>query len=195
VTRVAHCVQVSAAVALLVLTIAGCAAPSRAPRIAYYTLAVPGEPPRALPDGVEMGAFTASDVYATPRLAYRTSPFRIQYYVFHRWAAGSPEEEVPAAILDYLGPEVGAPGDSAIEIEGHIRRIEEVDDGAERRGVVSLELTARRGDRKLLERSYEESAPAGEGTPEAVVAAMSRALGSILDRFVADLASTVTAQD
>lgn len=180
---------VASLAALVAAELAACLGPSRTPAMVYYTLAIPGAPAQALPGPVEVGAFTVAAAYATPRLAYRTSPYRIQYYVFHRWAAGSPQRAVEAAIREYLSrgpaPAKGPP----LRIGGEIRRIEEVDESGARRGVLAVDFHVERGDKPWLERSYEDSEPAEADTPEAVVAALSRALGRILQRLVDDLVS------
>jgi hypothetical protein len=159
--------------------------------VSYYTLAVLGSPPAGVPGRVEVGTFTADEIYETPRLAYRTSPFQIQYYTFHRWAAGSSENAVSAAVRDYLASATDAGSAPPVRIDGHLRRIEEVDADGQRSGIVVLELSASCGDAPCLTHAYEDSERAEEDTPEAVVAAMSRALGRILDRFVADLNDAV----
>jgi ABC-type uncharacterized transport system auxiliary subunit len=164
-----------------------CAGPARTPAMVYYTLAVPGAPDRALPGPVAVGVFTADAAYATPRLVYRSSPFRIQYYVFHRWAAGSPQAAVATAVGDYLSRAAGPADGPPTRIGGTLRRIEEVDEAGHRRGVLAIDFRVERNGKPWLERSYQESEPADADTPEAVVAALSRALGRMLDRLLADL--------
>lgn len=155
----------------------------------YYTLAVSGAPPRALPGPVQVGGFTTDAAYATPRLAYRSSPYRLQYYVFHRWAAGSPQRAVEAALGEYLSRAPAAGTGPPIRIGGDIRRIEELDEPGGRHGVLAIEFRVERQGEPWLERSYQDSEPAEADTPEAVVAALSRALGRILARLMDDLAS------
>jgi ABC-type uncharacterized transport system auxiliary subunit len=168
----------------------GCVGPARTPATVYYTLAIPGSPPAALPGPVQVRTFGAETPYAGARLAYRTSPYRMEYYSFHRWAAGSAQAAVTAAVRDYLD-RARAPADGpVVRIDGRVRRIEELDEAGGRSGVVAIDFSVQRGGRPWLERSYEDSEPARAGTPEAVVAAMSRALGRILDRLLEDLADT-----
>lgn len=166
----------------------GCIRAQRTPDVTYYTLEVPGASPGSLPGPPRVGAFTADEPYASSRLAYRSSPFRLQYYLFHRWA-GSPQSVVAGAVRDYLARAPHAEDGLPVHVEGHIRKLEEVDGPDGWRGFVALDLHVRRGATTQLERSYEESEPAAAESPEAVVEAISRALGRILDRLVADLAS------
>jgi hypothetical protein len=100
---------------------------------------------------------------------------------------------IATAARDYLQRGVaGTTGTAdAIEITGHLRRLEEVDEGGEgggTKGALALDLRAQRGGTTVVvERSYAESEPAESRDPEAVTAALSRALGRILDRFLSEL--------
>jgi len=73
-------------------------------------------------------------------------------------------------------------------VKGHVRRLEEVDEADGRSGAVALDLRVEQGGRLVLERSYAATEPAEGRGPEATTAALSRALGRILDRLTADLA-------
>jgi ABC-type uncharacterized transport system auxiliary subunit len=154
--------------------------------VIYYTLAVPGRPQAASPWPVRVGAFSADAPYATSRLAWRSSPFRLEYYAFHRWADSAPGALATAA-RDYLAQAAPTQGGAPLVLEGHLRRLEALADPAGWRGVVVLDLSLRRSGQVWLERSYEESEPAAADTAEAVVAALSRALGRVLDRLLEDL--------
>ena len=172
-------------VACAALVLAGCA--RRTPELRYYTLAVPGAPARALDAPVRVGPFSADPPYTTARLAYRTSPYRLDYYVYHRWAA-DPRQVVASAVRDYLEQPTRDPRGEPFEVQGHVRRLEEVDEADGRSGAVALDLRVERGGRLVLERSYAATEPAEGRGPEATTAALSRALGRILDRLTADLA-------
>jgi hypothetical protein len=165
--------------------LAGCALARRTPEMQYYTLAVPGAPAVRLAAPIRVGEFTADEPYRTTRLAYRTSPYRLDYYVYHRWA-GDPRSVLATAARDYL--EQAEAGDGApLEMRGHIRRLEEVDGPSGRQGALALEVTVESGGHRLLEHAYAETEPADAARPEATVAALSRALGRILERVVSDL--------
>lgn len=176
-------------VTIAMLGPAACSLARRTPAIRYYTLAPPGAPPGALGGAVRVGNFTADQPYTGERIAYRTSPYRLDYYTYHRWAA-DPRRLLAATARDYLeqAGQKGAAG-PALEIEGHIRRLEEVDADDAWEGALVLDLKVSRGGKQLLERSYTESEPTQARNPEAVVAALSRALGRILDRLASDLAA------
>ena len=178
--------------AIVALALAGCALVRETPQVHSYTLALAGKPPVCLTVPVRIGAFTVDQPYATERLAYRTSPYRLDYYTYHRWAA-DPRQLVQATARDYLeraaapsecrGETTGAP----LEISGHIRRIEELDAPTGWQGVLAVDLRVERTGALVLARSYAETEPAEARNPEAVAAALSRALARILDGVVAEL--------
>ncbi len=157
----------------------------------YYTLTVPGEPPVRLASAVHIGNVTADQPYAGERLAYRSSPYLLDYYTYHRWA-GNPRTIVAAAIRDYLERAASPGGTPPLEVEGHIRRIEEVDETDRWYGALAIDLVVSRGGTVLLQRSYAEREPAEKRNPEAVAAALSRALGRILDQMLRELPTTAT---
>jgi ABC-type uncharacterized transport system auxiliary subunit len=175
------------------LALAGCALFRSTPQVRSYTLALAGEPPARLAAPVRIGVLTIDQPYATERLAYRTSPYRLDYYTYHRWAA-DPRQLVQAAARDYLerATASGTGAETAstpFEIMGHIRRIEEIDTPAGWQGALALDLRVERGGTLVLACSYAETEPAEARNPEAVAAALSRALARILDGIVAELAA------
>jgi ABC-type uncharacterized transport system auxiliary subunit len=164
----------------------GCISSQRVPRMRYYTLAPPASA-AAVPVAVETGRFTADPPYDTARIAYRTSPYRLDYYVYHRWAA-DPARLVAMAARDYFAPAATRDGAVPFVVDGHVRRLEEVDRPDGWHGVLALDVTVRRGDAVVLERRFAETERAEERTPEAVAAALSRALGRALDTIAESLA-------
>jgi uncharacterized lipoprotein YmbA len=176
-------------VACVALAAAACSLTRRTPELRYYTLVVPGAPAAQLAAPVRVGVVTRDQPYATARLAYRTSPYRLHYYTYHRWAA-DPALVVAAAARDYLEQATHAAGAPPFVLEGHLRRLEEVDDAAGgRQGALALDVRVTHDGRVVLERSYAETEPADTDTSEAVAAALSRALERVLDRVVGELAT------
>lgn len=176
---------------LLMVSLASCALLTRKPppAIQYYVLAVPGTPPTPLTAPLEMGSFTADQPYATERIAYRTSPYRIDYYVYNRWAA-DPRSMVAAAARDYLGKAPAADDGPPLELSAHIRRIEEIDEpNGTRQGAIAVDVKVVQDGRIVLAHDYGETEPAKSANVESVVEAQSRALGRILDQVAAALAT------
>lgn len=175
-----------AAVLLAAVGLAGCTLARKTPETRYYVLVVPPTTAPA-PVPLRVGAFTADDPYAGVRLAYRPSPYRLGYYTYHRWAGDAPSI-VADAVRDHWSTGTLADARDPMVITGHVRRLEEVDGPEGWSGALTLEIAVRNDRTTLLARTYTETEPAPERTTEAVVAALSRALGRILDRVARDLA-------
>ena len=171
---------------LLATTALGCSLFRTQPPVRYYTLTLSGAAATRLDAPVTVSGFTADEPYATARMAYRSSPYRLDYYTYHRWAA-DPRNMIRTAIRDYFEPTTTGSG-TPFEIEGNIRRLEEVDDPAGWQGALALEIKVTRGGTIALEHAYSETEPAESRNAEAVAAALSRALQRVLDQVAADLA-------
>jgi len=167
----------------------GCLGERVVPRIVYYTLTPAGAPEAPLPGPVRVGGFSADEPYASVRLAYRSSPYRLEYYSFHRWA-GAPTGLLAAALRDFMARAPAVEDGPPLRITGHLRRLEELDSPDEWKGVIAFDVRVERGGVLWLERSYEQSQTATARDPEAVVSAMSDALTRILERLAADLHAT-----
>lgn len=178
----------AALLALAALTAGACGFVRRTPEIRYYVLEVPGSPPVRLDAPVRLGAFSADPPYASARIAYRTSPYRLDYYTYHRWAA-DPRQMVAAAARDYLERAASRDGGPPYVIEGNVRRLEEVDEAHGRVGAIALEVRVRQDERVVLEGAYAETEPAQSRSREDVAAALSRGLGRILDQIAGELAA------
>lgn len=173
------------------LVATACASVRTTPEIQYYVLAVPSGDAPALPAPVRVDDFAIDDPYATRQLAYRTSPYRLAYYNYHRWA-GSPEGVVAAAAREYLEQRDDDGDGAPFEIGARIRRLEEVDADDSWSGALALEFTVHRKGVLVLERAYSETEPTARRNPEAVVAALSRALERILRALAGELADLDT---
>jgi len=169
------------------LIAAACASVRSSPEIHYYVLAVTNGNAHSLPAPVRVDDFSIDGPYATRQLAYRTSPYRLAYYNYHRWA-GSPEGVVAAAVREFLEQGTTEVEGVPFDISARVRRLEEVDDDDGWSGALAIEFTVHRAGTLVLERAYSETEPAAERNPEQVVAALSRALNTILHTLVGELA-------
>lgn len=168
-------------------TVAGCSLARTPPPMRWYLLVVPGEP-IVMPVPVRIGPFDAEQAYASSRLAYRTSPYELDYYLYHRWAA-QPRALVGQAVRDAL---TSPPGDAApIDVEGVVRRLEAVEEGPNATAALTLALRATRGTRVVVERVYEEQVPAATRRPTDVAEALSVATRRVLERFRDDVATAL----
>lgn len=174
--------------ALLVLALAsgGCGLFRRTPQTHYYVLALPGAPPGRLPAPVRVRTFTIDPAFASERLAYQTAAARLDRYTFHRWAA-DPRSVVATAVRDYLERAAPADGGAPFEVQGHVRRLLEVDRDDAVVAELALDLEVRRGTAVVLQRTFAETEPAAGRGPEAVAAALGRALARVLDAAAAQL--------
>jgi ABC-type uncharacterized transport system auxiliary subunit len=171
--------------------LAGCSLGRTQPNIRYYTLAISDAPPTHVDAPLRVGTISSDQPYATERIAFRTSPYQLDYYIYHRWAA-DPRNLVHTVTRDYFERAGGTTG-TPIEVDGNIRRLEEVDDAGSWRGALALDVRVGRGGAILFERAFTETEPAESRRPEAVAAALSRALQRILDQVLAETARTLPA--
>lgn len=187
--RTTACLGLAAALAT-----GGCLARTT-PTIRYYTLSVP--PPSGAPiidATIVMSTVGGDPGYIGSRMAWRTSPYRVEYSSFHRWIA-PPPALVSSAIEDYLRQASTGDPSRRVFVSGTVRRIEAVRDDRGNGAVLGLSLVAELGGRRLVERTWEEYEPVGEGPQaEAVAAALSTALARILREFTAAIAAAMPAQ-
>ena len=182
------------AAACVALAPLGCLTGRSVPNTVYYTLTPGGAPAAALPGPVRVGNFSADEPYASARMAYRSSPYRLEYYNFHRWA-GSPPSLVAAALRDFMARAPAVKDGPPLLITGNLRRLEELDEPEVWKGLVAMDIRVERGGVVWLERSYEESEIASAKNPEAVAAALSEALTRILERLATDLSGAPQGQE
>lgn len=165
----------------------GCSIARSTPSIRYYVLALEPAAPAAMPGPVRVGTFTADPAYGSARMAVRPSPYRIGYSAYHRWAS-PPRNLVAVTVRDYFA-QIPDDGRTYIDVEGQIRRLETVRDGAAERAAVEVQLRAVRGGDVLVDRIYAEEEPLDGKGADAAAAATSRALGRALARFTTDVSA------
>jgi uncharacterized lipoprotein YmbA len=178
---------------LACLALAGCAFTQSTPELRYYVLATARDVTPRLDAPVRVGEFTIADPYATRQIAYRTSPYVLAYYNYHRWA-GRPQAVVANAVREYLERASRGGTGPAFEVVADVRQLEEVDEPGKWLGAIALDLVVRRDGKPVLARSFAESEPAESRNPEAVVAALSRALGRIMEQVVTALATSAATE-
>lgn len=162
----------------------------RAPPTRYYQLATPTAEPAARGDVVVMlEALETDAAYDDERIAYRTTPYRIDYYEYDRWSAP------PGVIVgNYLERALARSGrfravvrdlgDAPVIVRGRVLAIEEVDATPRWLGRIVLELSvadARTGEVLWVEQ-FEETEPLRVHTPEGLAAALTVAMGRISAR-------------
>lgn len=190
----------SAAVVLVLASLAACAAPP-VPQDTYHRLRVP-PPANPLPRPplagmLEVERLAADGLTAGRPLIYSKSdrPQELQEYLYHFWTE-PPPIMLRDEIVDYLRaanaakavvtPELRVSPDYVLT--GKVKRLERVQ-GEPPRAVVELELGVRatRANTLVILDTYREEIGAVADTMGAAVDAMNQGLARIFARFVADL--------
>ena len=177
---------------LLVVVLLLCGCFSR-PDVRYYQLRldesalVQAEEPTELVFAVE--SMIGDSAYEDPRIVYRSSPYRLDYYHYHRWTA-------PPGVMvsDFLRDAYAATGyfdsvvsgfspDAVVFLSGRIVAFEEVDLAKkewEARVKMNLFLRDAASGDVVWSRTVEQQVPVQELNPEGVAQAMSTAVTMIV---------------
>lgn len=167
----------------------------------YYALklTVPDEPAHIARASLVVHSFTAQDPYDQQRMVYRSSPYVLDFYRYHRWAA-LPAQQVTDWTRRYLRHAglfakvfPSADADADVVLTGTIRQFEEVDEQEVWRAVLSVDVWLERNDSNspVWFQSYTATQETAKRNPEAVAEAMSLNLEDILARLVDDLTPVV----
>lgn len=171
------------AVAILLV---GCG--GKLPEARYYQLAVSGSAAAGTTaTKLVLEPFSTEAAYDDDRIVYRTNPYRLDYYQYHRWSA-------PPGVLvgNYLEEALEKTGKFAVvrEIEdgapvvlgGRVLALEEVDTSPRLwtgRIVVELRLSDAKTGTTVWSAQFEEHEPLPKQSPEGLARALSVALGRI----------------
>jgi ABC-type uncharacterized transport system auxiliary subunit len=183
--------------ALLCTAAVGCG--GSAPEIKHYRLDLePTQADVAAGDKPVLGIepFTTDAAYDDAQIVYRSSPYQLNYYYYHRWAA------TPGLLLTdalrrgyaatgrFRSVTAGQMGRSDVVLSGHIAAIEEVDVSEDKwvgRVVLELRLRdARTGD-VLWSRMVEEQESLAERTPAGLAEAVSAAVTRIVEATASEI--------
>ncbi len=186
-----------------IVLFSGCSLTKPQPEVRHYTLeiALPAASSATASATLVVRPFSAQDPYSQERLVYRTSPYQLDFYNYHRWAAPPPEQ-----IADWtrrylrdtaLFTRVSPTGEGAADfaLNGKIRRLEEVDHEQTWEAVLNIDFWLTRAEQRtpVWFQSYTTVQQATKRNPAAVAEAMSRNLEAILSKLGADLAPVVAA--
>ena len=168
------------------------------PETRYYQLAAHAQ---AAPAGgqavLAIEPLAADPAYDDERIVYRTTPYRLDYYHYHRWSA------LPGVMIaGYLEQAlentgqfravVRAPSDTAtLVLGGRVVAIEEVDAAKNRWvGRIALELVVSdpRTNASLWTRRIEETEPLRVQSPEGLAEALSAAMARVTARIGPEVA-------
>ncbi|HEU4733410.1 MAG TPA: ABC-type transport auxiliary lipoprotein family protein, partial [Kofleriaceae bacterium] len=164
------------------LACAACA--GKLPETRYYQLAAPQGQAHERGSGelLVLEPLSTDGAYDDDRIVYRTTPFRFDYYHYHRWSSA------PGTMIgNYLEQALEATGrfravirevtpDAPVILGGRVVAIEEVDRSRAAwvgRIVLELVLTDARSGEALWTDQLEETEPLPRQTPEGLAAALS----------------------
>jgi ABC-type uncharacterized transport system auxiliary subunit len=175
---------------LLAIIFALAACGGSLPETRYYSLAPAPKAASSTHEGavIAVEPLETDAGYDDERIVYRTTPYRLDYYQYHRWSA-SPGTLVSSYLeqaLERSGQFAAVTRDvserSPAVLGGRVVAIEEVDESPTRwlgRIVIELRLTdARTGD-VLWTQQFEETEPLPAQTPEGLAQALSKAMARI----------------
>ena len=191
----------SAAIALSALALCACGGTLAETR--YYQLAAPstrGTNLRGGSDVLVVEPLTTDAGYDDERIVYRTGPYRVDYYQYHRWTSA------PGVMVgNYLERALEGSGkfraivreatpDAPAVLTGRVLAIEEVDRSkTEWLGRITLELvlTDARTGALLWTEQLEDSEPLRQQSPEGLAAALSIAMSRIVARVVPTISDAI----
>lgn len=185
----------------LVIALALAACSSKTPQTRFYQLAMPPEQRAPVKGDVMLVVepLTTDPAYDDERIVYRTNPYRLDYYHYHRWSAspGMMLTNYLEEALEHSGRFRGVTqqltSDSPVVLGGRVVAIEEVDRSKTQwlgRLVVELTLTDVKTDRVLWRHEFEETEPLREQSPEG----LARALSVAMARIVSEAAPVIEAR-
>jgi ABC-type uncharacterized transport system auxiliary subunit len=167
----------------VLVVVAACA--GKVPDTRYYQLATP---PAQTPRGdlvIALEPFDTDSGYDDERIVYRATPYRLDYYHYHRWSA-SPGVLVGKYLeqaLERSGRFRAVVRDGApLVLRGRVVAIEEIDQSKSRwlgRIAIELSLVDSRNGTTLWTQDFEETEPLKIQSPEGLAQAISIALGRI----------------
>jgi ABC-type uncharacterized transport system auxiliary subunit len=187
------------ALALTLLVACG----GKIPETRYYQLAAPVT--KSIP-GYELLVLESLETdagYDDERIVYRTTPYRLDYYQYHRWSAapGVMVGNFLEQALEHSGmfrsvvrqPTLDAP----VVLGGRVVAIEEVDTNPKHwvgRIVIELALTDAHTGTRLWSEQFEETEPLDKQTPEGLAQALSNAMTRIAERVAPTIANLANRQ-
>ncbi len=191
---------IAIAVLFEVVLFAGCA--NKLPDTRYYQLAPPTKAKTGGDLSLVMEPLTTDQAYDDERIVYRSTPYRFDYYQYHRWSAA------PGAMVgNYLEQSLERSGhfrnvthelssDAPVVLGGRVVAIEEVDVAKSRwvgRIVLELTLSDAKTNKPLWTQQFEETEPLPTQSPEGLAQALSVALGRITDKALPEIESAARA--
>ena len=175
--------------AALCLAFALTACAGKLPETRYYQLASPATPaPSNSGVALVVETLETDNAYDDERIVYRLTPYRLDYYNYHRWSAppgtliGNFLEAAFEASGRFRSVSRDTNSEAPVILGGRVIALEEVDKSKTSwvgHAVIELRLTdATTGD-VVWSQQFDESEPVKDQTPEGLAQALSKALDRI----------------
>jgi len=177
------------AVVLPALVLVACS--GKIPETRYYQLAAPTARTDTGQLVLVLEPLSTEAAYDDERIVYRTTPYRLDYYQYHRWSAA------PGVLVgNYLEQALERSGKfrevlrelvegAPVVLGGRVVAIEEIDTSKskwEGRIVIELSLRDAKTSAVVWSQQFEETEPLSAQTPEGLARAISAAMGRIVKR-------------
>ncbi len=181
---------------LLVAVVAACG--GKVPETRYYQLAAPPTVARGGGAVIALEPLATDAGYDDERIVYRTTPYRMDYYQYHRWSAS------PGVVVgNYLEQALERSGrfravirevsdQAAIVVSGRVVALEEIDRSKARwvgRIVIELTVADTRTSQILWTEQFEEIEPLEVQTPEGLAQAITKAMSRIVSKAAPQIAT------
>lgn len=181
---------------VVLFALAACA--GKVPETKFYSFAEPsGRVTNGNGASVAIEPLATDSAYDDERIVYRVTPYRLDYYNYHRWSAAP-----GMLIANYLERALEKSGkfgavtretnpDALVTLGGRVVAIEEVDRSKTQwvgRLVLELTLTDNESGELLWAEQFEEIEPLPMQSPEGLARAISAALERIANRTVPQVA-------
>lgn len=173
---------------LLAVLCLWCASCSSAPEIRYYKLAMPEVEPAANAEpslgSIAIEYLSSDAAYDDTRIVYRKSPYRLDYYYYHRWSAPPSvmiTDALRQAFVDsgrFSSVAGGFTSKTELILSGRLVSLEEVDvdeESWEARLVLDLQLHRTSDGALLWSQQIKNKQSVDERNPEGVAKALSEA--------------------
>jgi ABC-type uncharacterized transport system auxiliary subunit len=194
--------RLSIALIVSVVSAACAACGGKVAETRYYQLAQAQTKQRGGSDILVLESLTTDAAYDDERIVYRTTPFRLDYYNYHRWTStpgvmvGNFLEQALETTGTFRAVVREMTPDAPAVLTGRVLAIEEVDRSrTEWLGRIALELVlsdARTGA-ILWTEQIDESEPLRQQNPEGHAQALSIAMSRIVAHVVPTIANAIRA--
>jgi ABC-type uncharacterized transport system auxiliary subunit len=182
---------------LLVLSVVTACA-NKVPETRYYQLATPAAKAKPGSAILVIEPLVTDTAYDDERIVYRTTPYRLDYYQYHRWSAAP-----GVLITNYLEQAFEKSGrfravvrevtaGAAVSLSGRVVSIEEIDQSKTRwvgRIVLELSLTDIHSGEVLWTEQFDETEVMPTQHPEGLARALSTAMARIAKRAAPTIAT------